>query len=70
MCVIEILTNAYTSKFNWLVLPESQNPENRHLFGLSLLSQKIRSMLFITRVNKKSHKVEQLQTTTVSFPVI
>ena len=27
-------------------------------------------MLFVTPVNKKSHKVERLQTTTVSFPVI
>ena len=27
-------------------------------------------MLFVTPVNKKSHKVERLRTTTVSFPVI
>ena len=27
-------------------------------------------MLFVTPVNKKSHEVERLQTTTVSFPVI
>ena len=27
-------------------------------------------MLFVTPVNKKSHEVEQLRTTTVSFPVI
>ena len=27
-------------------------------------------MLFVTPVNKKSHKVERLRMTTVSFPVI
>ena len=27
-------------------------------------------MLFVTPVNKKSHEVERLRTTTVSFPVI
>ena len=27
-------------------------------------------MLFVTPINKKSHEVERLQTTTVSFPVI
>ena len=27
-------------------------------------------MLFVTPVNKKSHEVERLRTTTVSFPVV
>ena len=68
MCVIEILTNASTSKFNMSKMAST-----------SRKSSPIWSFFSVTEDTKyavcnfckqKSHKVEQLQATTVSFPVI